>query len=370
LGEALFWAGRLEESRRALERATADPADSPEALKILAAVLEAQGRTEEARAELRRYLQLEPGDLEVRLLLGRQLSDAKRYEEALQVWQGGQAHRPSAELLFQMSQSLARARGDPDAGQSYVVRALEIDPRHLEARLSLGRTLARAGRLEEALRELEQGVRDHPESPAAYFALAPVYQRLGRREDAQTANSRFHALTQEAEQRKQRQARAAISERNAHRLLAEGKLAEAEAELRSVLAEDGDNATALASLAEIALADGETRGTLSVSTVEGWISAGVPPRAIVQALTSNAARSVGVEDKRGAIKPGLAADIVAVPADPLLDARAVQRVLFVMKEGRVHRHDATPARGTLQEPERGGRPSASRGSRVLPEDSW
>jgi tetratricopeptide (TPR) repeat protein len=156
LGEALFWSGRLEEARRALERAAAKPTESPESLKILAAVLEAQGRTEEARAALRRYLELEPGDLEVRLLLGRQLSDAKRYEEALEVWQGGLAHGPSAELFFQMSQSLARAREDPDAGQSYVAKALEVDPRHLEARLSLGRSLARAGRLEDALRELEQ----------------------------------------------------------------------------------------------------------------------------------------------------------------------------------------------------------------------
>jgi imidazolonepropionase-like amidohydrolase len=103
------------------------------------------------------------------------------------------------------------------------------------------------------------------------------------------------------------------------------------------------------------LAEGETRGTLSVSTVEGWISAGVPPVVIVKALTINAARLVGVDDARGAIRPGFAADIVAMPDDPLVDASAVKRVFFVMKEGRIYRHDVN-GHGA------GARGSAPRGS--------
>ncbi|MGH9335058.1 MAG: amidohydrolase family protein [Vicinamibacteria bacterium] len=97
------------------------------------------------------------------------------------------------------------------------------------------------------------------------------------------------------------------------------------------------------------LAEGETRGTLSISTVDGWISAGVPPQVIVQALTTNAARLVGVDDQRGAIRPGFAADIVAMLDDPLVDASAVKRVFFVMKEGRVYRHDAESGRAGTRE---------------------
>jgi len=38
----------------------------------------------------------------------------------------------------------------------------------------------------------------------------------------------------------------------------------------------------------------------------------------------------------GAIEPGKSADLIAVDGDPLADVRAVQRVSFVMREGRVY----------------------------------
>jgi imidazolonepropionase-like amidohydrolase len=61
-----------------------------------------------------------------------------------------------------------------------------------------------------------------------------------------------------------------------------------------------------------------------------------PPRAILQAMTVNAARLLGVDQERGAIHPGLAADIVA-PGDPPSDIEALTQVNFVMKNGRIVR---------------------------------
>ena len=52
-------------------------------------------------------------------------------------------------------------------------------------------------------------------------------------------------------------------------------------------------------------------------------------------MTTDAARLLGVEGERGTIKPGLYADIIATPADPLADITALRRVAFVMKEGKV-----------------------------------
>jgi imidazolonepropionase-like amidohydrolase len=50
-------------------------------------------------------------------------------------------------------------------------------------------------------------------------------------------------------------------------------------------------------------------------------------------MTTNAARLLGVEATRGAIRPGMYADIIATQGDPLEDVNALKRVDFVMKDG-------------------------------------
>jgi len=56
-------------------------------------------------------------------------------------------------------------------------------------------------------------------------------------------------------------------------------------------------------------------------------------------MTMNAARLLGVDGERGAIKPGLAADIIATPVNPLDDIQAVRKVFFVMKDGNVFKNE-------------------------------
>jgi imidazolonepropionase-like amidohydrolase len=83
---------------------------------------------------------------------------------------------------------------------------------------------------------------------------------------------------------------------------------------------------------DIALA-GETRGTLAIDYISTWVEAGVPPADILRAMTINAARLLGVDKERGALKPGLAADIIAVPENPLDNINTLRKVSFVMKDG-------------------------------------
>lgn len=82
-------------------------------------------------------------------------------------------------------------------------------------------------------------------------------------------------------------------------------------------------------------ASDETRGTWTVSQIESFIEAGIPPRAILAAMTTNAAQLLGVEKARGAIKPGLFADIIATPENPLENILTLKQVSFVMKNGKV-----------------------------------
>ena len=77
------------------------------------------------------------------------------------------------------------------------------------------------------------------------------------------------------------------------------------------------------------------RGRLSVETIDNWVEAGVPARVILQALTTNAARLLGVEKDRGALRPGMKADIIATAANPLEEIGTLKSVTFVMKNGKV-----------------------------------
>ena len=88
---------------------------------------------------------------------------------------------------------------------------------------------------------------------------------------------------------------------------------------------------------------GQDRGTLSIDFVSSFEAAGIPAKDILKMMTSNPARLLGIDKERGAIRKGLAADIIAVPGDPLADIDALREVDFVMKEGRVIRWDAGAA---------------------------
>jgi imidazolonepropionase-like amidohydrolase len=58
----------------------------------------------------------------------------------------------------------------------------------------------------------------------------------------------------------------------------------------------------------------------------------------IKAGTSVAAELLGQSNQIGALKPGMLADIVAVPDNPLEDITTLQRVVFVMKNGEIIRN--------------------------------
>jgi imidazolonepropionase-like amidohydrolase len=82
---------------------------------------------------------------------------------------------------------------------------------------------------------------------------------------------------------------------------------------------------------------GETRGSVALMFLDSYTEANIPAAYVLRMMTTNAARLLGVESERGAIRAGLAADIIATPADPLADITALRRVQFVMKDGKVIR---------------------------------
>jgi imidazolonepropionase-like amidohydrolase len=68
-------------------------------------------------------------------------------------------------------------------------------------------------------------------------------------------------------------------------------------------------------------------------------AAGQPAMDAVVSATSLAAEALRLADQIGTVKAGLQADLVAVEGDPSKDIAALRRVKFVMKGGRIYRHD-------------------------------
>jgi imidazolonepropionase-like amidohydrolase len=66
---------------------------------------------------------------------------------------------------------------------------------------------------------------------------------------------------------------------------------------------------------------------------------GMTPMQAIQSATVNAADLIGHSELFGSITAGKSADIIAVNGDPIADIQALEHVSFVMKEGKVYKHE-------------------------------
>ena len=82
---------------------------------------------------------------------------------------------------------------------------------------------------------------------------------------------------------------------------------------------------------------GKTRGQLAMEYIDSFQEADVPAIEILRAMTTRASALLGIEKQRGAIRVGMAADLVATPINPLQDVNGLKSINFVMKDGQVWR---------------------------------
>jgi imidazolonepropionase-like amidohydrolase len=78
-------------------------------------------------------------------------------------------------------------------------------------------------------------------------------------------------------------------------------------------------------------------GVMLHHEAELFARAGIPNAAIMKMLTIGAARSMGLDKRVGSVAKGQRADLVVLDGDPLLDIKALGRVVSTMRGGVVYR---------------------------------
>src|SRR5450755_3196692 len=84
---------------------------------------------------------------------------------------------------------------------------------------------------------------------------------------------------------------------------------------------------------------GMTRGEIVIDFLKSWKAAGIPASEILKFMTVNGYKVCDIYDKRGPIKTGFPADLIAVRANPLQEIDTLRDVRFVMKDGMVFKRE-------------------------------
>jgi predicted Zn-dependent protease len=160
-----------------------------------------QRRQAEALASLAGLVKQHPSQPNLHYIYGTLLLEAEpakaveEFQEELKVQPGSVPARLALAHEFERQNRLAEARADAEG-------AVKLEPDNFETHATLGRILAAQDQLAEALKELERAKALESGSPQIYFALASVYAKLGRSEDAQNARAEFLRLRRLADEQK------------------------------------------------------------------------------------------------------------------------------------------------------------------------
>jgi tetratricopeptide (TPR) repeat protein len=189
-------------SIRASQDLTREAPFSYQVHELSAESMEVQGKLDEAAAEYKKIIEMDPTLPGIHYRLGRVLlskpnppadvlQDAKwNFQQELKIDpQNAGAEGVLGELARQAEQW-------PDAIDHFT-RATKLDSGFAEAYLGLGSALLAEKRFPEAVPPLEVAVKLQPENPSAHYNLAVALSRSGRKEDADREFA-IHRKMQEA----------------------------------------------------------------------------------------------------------------------------------------------------------------------------
>jgi Flp pilus assembly protein TadD len=109
---------------------------------------------------------------------------ARRFDEAVRIYQGVIARRPDMSIAYRHLAFVEWQRGNPSGALAVLQRAIDVGATSTAIVAQLGGYLADAGRVPESIRILEPLARDPKADAETLNALGISYIRAGRRDEA------------------------------------------------------------------------------------------------------------------------------------------------------------------------------------------
>lgn len=182
LAYALWQSGEREQAIGALRRLIQRSPGNGDAWFNLGNFYRTERRTDEALAAFKRAAELQPGNAAAYVNATHALVQAARFEEAEDAVRSSLKRFPSEpDLLVNLAQ-IQRATHRLSEALATLERCVELAPGHAGYRVTRALARLELGELQAAHAELDEIVREHPESPDAHFARAHLL--LARRQYA------------------------------------------------------------------------------------------------------------------------------------------------------------------------------------------
>ena len=160
-----YQAGRYVDAEKLSISITQEFPEHPFAWKVLAVVLNLNGKLRESLVASQKCVQLEPQDSAAHNNLGNTLKVLRRLNEAEASYRKAITLKPDyAEAYSNLGSTLQELRKLNEAEASYR-KAITLKPDFTEAHRNLGTTLQELGRLEEAMNSYTKAIELNPHSP-------------------------------------------------------------------------------------------------------------------------------------------------------------------------------------------------------------
>jgi Tfp pilus assembly protein PilF len=149
-----------------------------------ASALDAEGKTDEAIAQLREAVRVRPLYVPARAELGQLLARQGHPDEALSELRTAVSQRSNDPVAHFRLGSVLGSLGHADEASAEFAEAVRLQPGNADAHFNYGIALAQQGRLQDALREFTCTVGLRPDDAAAHFNLGITFAQLGQLDPA------------------------------------------------------------------------------------------------------------------------------------------------------------------------------------------